>query len=109
MRSLGLPSEKNSSAVAQLQVAALVHDLGKSLTLFGEEDGNVDCMNRVVGYGNGGLDGLDVDGGAINVRGIMGGPLMCDHGLNRVRPRRHDSDGDGMTTRGRSGWHTHWG
>lgn len=38
-------------------VAALVHDLGKSLSLFGESDGNVDCMNRVTSLGGGG--GLD--------------------------------------------------
>jgi hypothetical protein len=31
-------------------VGALVHDLGKSLSLFGEADGNVDCMNRVTAY-----------------------------------------------------------
>jgi len=30
-----------------MAVGALVHDLGKSLSLFGEADGNVDCMNRV--------------------------------------------------------------
>jgi hypothetical protein len=42
-----------------MQVAALVHDLGKTLSLFGERDHNTDCMNRVTGYGHGGVDGLD--------------------------------------------------
>tara|TARA_B100000945_G_C20398963_1_gene606311 strand:+ start:77 stop:1234 length:1158 start_codon:yes stop_codon:yes gene_type:complete len=32
----------------QLMLAALIHDIGKLLTLFGEEDANVDCMNRIV-------------------------------------------------------------
>ena len=44
-------------------LAALVHDIGKALTLFGEEDANVDCMNRVVppypSVRDGGLDALD--------------------------------------------------
>ena len=31
-----------------MQLAALVHDLGKLLSLFGERDWNVDCMNRVI-------------------------------------------------------------
>ena len=31
-----------------MQLAALIHDLGKLLTLFGEQDGNVDCMNRLI-------------------------------------------------------------
>ncbi|CAE8595787.1 unnamed protein product [Polarella glacialis] len=33
-----------------LQIAALVHDLGKLLSLFGEADRNVDCMNTVIDY-----------------------------------------------------------
>lgn len=41
-------------------IGALVHDLGKSLSLFGEADGNVDCMNRVTNFtAGGGLDGLE--------------------------------------------------
>ena len=43
-------------------VGALFHDMGKSLSLFGEADGNVDCMNRVTRYdaeSRRGLDGLD--------------------------------------------------
>ena len=39
-------------------LAALIHDMGKILTLLGESDENVDCMNRVISYGKGGLDGL---------------------------------------------------
>ena len=31
-----------------MQLAALVHDIGKLLSLFGERDWNVDCMNRVL-------------------------------------------------------------
>lgn len=40
-------------------VAALVHDLGKSLSLFGEADGNVDCMNRITAYYADGLDNVE--------------------------------------------------
>lgn len=42
-----------------MQVAALVHDVGKLLSVFGEADHNVDCMNRVVGFKGRGLDNLD--------------------------------------------------
>jgi len=42
-----------------MMIGALVHDLGKSLSVLGEADGNVDCMNRVTKYGEGGLDDVD--------------------------------------------------
>ena len=31
-----------------MQAAALIHDVGKLLTVFGENDEHVDCMNRLV-------------------------------------------------------------
>jgi hypothetical protein len=45
-----------------MRLAALLHDLGKALTLFGEEDSNVDCMNRCVQPlpEAGGLDALEI-------------------------------------------------
>ena len=39
--------EQDAQYRDDMLVGALVHDLGKSLSLFGEADGNVDCMNRV--------------------------------------------------------------
>ena len=44
---------------SDMLVSALVHDLGKTLTLFGESDTNVDCMNRIVAYHGNGLDALE--------------------------------------------------
>lgn len=45
-----------------MKLAALIHDLGKSLTLFGEADKNVDCMNRVRHYPEvTELDGLEFE------------------------------------------------
>jgi hypothetical protein len=41
-----------------MKIGALVHDMGKSLSLFGELDGNVDCMNRVMNYTGDGLDNV---------------------------------------------------
>ena len=43
---------------SDLEIGALIHDLGKTLTLFGERDGNVDCMNRIVRFVGNGLDGV---------------------------------------------------
>jgi len=40
-------------------IGSLLHDMGKSLSLFGEADGNVDCMNRVTEFSSEGLDGVD--------------------------------------------------
>ena len=42
--------EQDAQYRDDMLVGALVHDLGKSLSLFGEADGNVDCMNRVTAY-----------------------------------------------------------
>ena len=43
-----------------MRIAALVHDMGKLLTLFGERDHNVDCMNRVLNpTASTGIDGLE--------------------------------------------------
>lgn len=39
---------------ADMQIVALVHDLGKLLTVFGEKDYNVDCMNTVIRHGESG-------------------------------------------------------
>ena len=39
-------SAADASYSRDLRLAALVHDLGKLLTLFGEADEHVDCMNR---------------------------------------------------------------
>lgn len=43
---------------ADMKITALVHDLGKLLTVFGEKDYNVDCMNTVIQHGESG-QGLD--------------------------------------------------
>ena len=40
--------ERDDAYRRDMRLAALVHDIGKLLTVFGEEDGNVDCMNRVI-------------------------------------------------------------
>eukprot|EP00966_Prymnesium_polylepis_P264038 6099734-Prymnesium_polylepis.1 len=37
--------ERDDAYRRDMRLAALVHDMGKLLTLFGEDDGNVDCMN----------------------------------------------------------------
>lgn len=48
-----------------MRIAALVHDFGKLLTVFGERDENVDCMNRIKNPlappKRRGLDGLEVE------------------------------------------------
>ena len=51
--------DKDPKYREDMMMGALVHDMGKSLSLFGEKDGNVDCMNRVTGYRAAGLDGVD--------------------------------------------------
>ena len=49
-----------------LQIAALIHDLGKLLALVGnEDDANVDCMNRVI------PDSLPIDGPPIGLSNMM--------------------------------------
>jgi len=57
--------ERDAEYRRDMRIAAIVHDMGKLLTLFGEEDGNVDCMNRVLPTAGGtppprGLDRLEV-------------------------------------------------
>lgn len=56
--------ERDDAYRRDMRIAALVHDMGKLLTVFGEEDGNVDCMNRVIDpmepQLQRGLDGLEV-------------------------------------------------
>lgn len=42
------PNKYDARYQRDMQLAALIHDLGKLLTLFGEQDGNVDCMNRLI-------------------------------------------------------------
>lgn len=46
-----------------MQVAALMHDVGKLLTIFGEADEHVDCMNRLTASPSAasGLDGLSYE------------------------------------------------
>jgi predicted HD phosphohydrolase len=55
-----------------MRLAALVHDFGKLLTVFGERDENVDCMNRIkdpfAHPKRRGLDGLEVRLVASSVR-----------------------------------------
>jgi hypothetical protein len=51
--------KQDEQYLRDMRIAALVHDVGKLLSVFGERDENVDCMNRVVGGGPG-LDGLEV-------------------------------------------------
>jgi hypothetical protein len=52
--------ERDERYRRDMRLAALVHDLGKLLTLFGEADGNVDCMNRVIEpFARGGERGLE--------------------------------------------------
>ena len=42
-----------------MRLAALIHDLGKLLSLFGEADAHVDCTNSALGVdGDGGLDAI---------------------------------------------------
>ena len=52
-------SNQDAQYRRDMQLAALVHDLGKVLTLFGEDDANVDCFNRVLpGTTSMGLDNM---------------------------------------------------
>lgn len=53
-------AEADPTLKRDLMLAALVHDVGKLLTLFGEADENVDCMNRLLNPDDvgGGIDGL---------------------------------------------------
>jgi hypothetical protein len=52
------PDKYDDRYKADMQIVALVHDLGKLLTVFGEKDYNADCMNTVVQHGRRG-QGLD--------------------------------------------------
>lgn len=51
--------QNHPSYKRDMQVAALMHDVGKLLTVFGEADEHVDCMNRLTHTPSaaGGLDG----------------------------------------------------
>ena len=57
--------ERDDAYRRDMRIAALVHDFGKLLTVFGERDENVDCMNRIkdplAPPTQRGLDGLTVE------------------------------------------------
>ena len=51
--------ERDAQYRRDMRLAALIHDLGKLLSLFGEADAHVDCTNSALGVdGDGGLDAI---------------------------------------------------
>ena len=51
--------ERDAQYRRDMRLAALIHDLGKLLSLFGEADAHVDCTNSALAVdGDGGLDAI---------------------------------------------------